>query len=119
MSKNDNVLSAKELLDEVYDSVLYPQFLAQLQKDIHRAGINYTITKNEPWDIFIELEQLIACRLQSSEGFHEYVNLLYAVDVSEYQIRNLQSDKSNDIATYAAFLILKREWQKVCFRNQF
>ncbi|WP_025741330.1 hypothetical protein [Aquimarina pacifica] len=119
MSKNYNLLSTKQWLEEVSGSELYPQFLMQLQKDINRAGIDYVLESKEPWEVFVELENLISNKLQDSGGFHEYVNLLYAVDVSETKIRNLDSEDSFDISKYATYLILKREWQKVGFRNSY
>ena len=51
-------------------------------------------------------------------AFNEYLNLLHAVDVSENKIKSIDSEDSTDIAKYASYLILKREWQKVWYRNR-
>ncbi|MBG6133642.1 hypothetical protein IWQ47_005114 [Aquimarina sp. EL_43] len=116
MSNRYSLITAKQLIDEVSNSDLYPQFLAQLQKDLNRAGIDYDIKSKTPQDLFSEVAYLLVEKLQNA--FNEYLNLLYAVDVSETKIRSLDSEDSVDIAEYAAYLILKREWQKVWYRNK-
>lgn len=115
MSNKNNLTSVKQLLNEVFDSKLYPQFLIQLQKDINRAGIDYSIKNTEPLKVFSEIRNLLNEKLQNT--FNDYVNLLYAVDVSEAKIRNTRLEDSKAIAEYATYLILKREWEKVCYRN--
>ncbi len=116
MSNKYNLITAKQFIDEVSNSDLYPQFLTQLQKDLNRAGVNYNIKSKTPQDLFSEMTNLLIEKLQNA--FNEYLNLLYAVDVSENKIRSLDSENSVDIAEYAAYLILKREWQKVWYRNK-
>jgi flavorubredoxin len=111
-----NITTAKQLIDEVVGSELYPQFIAQLQKDLNRAGIDYIIENKRPNDLFSEIVYLLTEKLQNA--FNEYLNLLYAVDVSEAKIRSMDSENSVDIAEYATYLILKREWQKVWYRNK-
>ncbi|EZH71435.1 hypothetical protein ATO12_07505 [Aquimarina atlantica] len=116
MSNKYNLITTKQLIDEVSNSDLYPQFLAQLQKDLNRAGIDYDIKSKTPQDLFSEVTYLLVEKLQNA--FNEYLNLLYAVDVSETKIRSLDSEDSVDIAEHATYLILKREWQKVWYRNK-
>ncbi|WP_103069831.1 hypothetical protein [Aquimarina sediminis] len=111
-----SITTAKQLIDEVGNSDLYPQFMAQVQKDLNRAGIDYTIKSKKPQELFPEIGSLLIEKLQNA--FNEYINLLYAVDVSEVEIKNLRSEDSVDIAEYATYLILKREWQKVWYRNK-
>jgi len=97
---------------------LYPQVIMQLQKDIYRAGIDHTIDLSlDSKNLMLNLYELILDRLQNS--FNEYLNLLYVVDVSEQKVRNITSEKIEDIASQTAFFILKREWQKVWVKNNF
>ncbi|WP_146052695.1 hypothetical protein [Aquimarina sp. I32.4] len=103
-------------IDEVSESDLYPKFLMQLQKDFDRAGIDYSIKSKMPRDLFSEMVHVLLDKLQNA--FNEYLNLLYAVDVSESKIRAIKSEDSVEITEYATYLILKREWQKVWFRNK-
>ncbi len=115
MSDQYSILSVKTLLLKVSDSKLYPQFIFQIQKDINRAGINYKINSSKPEDLFIEIRSLLMEKIQNS--FNDYLNLLYAIDVSETQIRNTKPENINNIVDNATFLLLKREWTKVWCRN--
>jgi hypothetical protein len=51
--------------------------------------------------------------------FAEYLNLLYIIDVPENQVRQLDGSDILELSKQVSFLILKREWQKVWFRNKF
>jgi len=103
---------------EVDATDLYPKLLQQLQKDIDRAAIHYDIDmKVTPKDLIKAMHTLLIALLQ--ESFNDYLNLLYAVDVSEAKLKDFASEKIEDIARYATYLILKREWQKVWFRHTF
>ncbi|MBC7641800.1 MAG: hypothetical protein H7174_05590, partial [Flavobacterium sp.] len=48
-----------------------------------------------------------------------YLNLLYIIDVPEDQIKKLDGSDIEELSAQVAFLILKREWMKVWFRNRF
>ncbi|WP_299432814.1 hypothetical protein [uncultured Aquimarina sp.] len=116
MSEKQNIVSSEQLVQEISGSDLYPQLIQQLQKDLNRAGIDYEINLNAaPKELFLEIERLLLKRLNTA--FNEFLNLLYAVDVSERDIRKCDSEESAVIAQHATYLILKREWQKIYFRN--
>jgi hypothetical protein len=51
--------------------------------------------------------------------FAEYLNLLYIIDVPEDQIKKLDGSDLVELSEQVAFLVLKREWQKVWFRNKY
>ena len=51
--------------------------------------------------------------------FAEYLNLLYIIDVPEEQIKKLDGSDLVELSEQVAFLVLKREWQKVWFRNKY
>ncbi|WP_378181419.1 hypothetical protein [Aquimarina sp. SS2-1] len=117
MSNYVNIISIEQLVEQVVASDLYPQLILQLQKDINRAGIDYEVNQQaKPKELFLEIEKVLLDKLD--HAFNDYLNLLYAVDVSESDIKKCKSEESIAIAKYAAFLILKREWQKVYFRSQ-
>ncbi|MBQ4818811.1 hypothetical protein [Aquimarina sp. MMG016] len=115
MSKEYNLVSIQKFVDKLSGSDLYPQFLLQIQKDLNRSGIDYNIKNSKPKDLFREIQSLLVEKLQYS--FNEYVSFLYAVDVSENEVRKGNLEDIQDIAEYATYLILKREWQKVWYRN--
>lgn len=117
MSKGAIVVSVAKLLKNFSDIALYSQMIEQLQKDINRSGIDYDINKNNnPRELFLELELLLLEVINNR--FNDFLNLLYAVDVFEKEIRKCTSEESTVIAGYGAYLILKREWQKVYYRNR-
>ncbi|MBQ0736236.1 hypothetical protein [Aquimarina celericrescens] len=118
MSKNEHIVKVDRLFSEVSKTDLYPKLLDQLQKDLHRAGVDHKIDpKITSSDLVRELNSLLYDTLQNA--FNDYLNLLYAVDVSETELRNFKSEKIEDIASYTTYLILKREWKKVWLRNNF
>jgi hypothetical protein len=51
--------------------------------------------------------------------FAEYLNLLYIIDVPEEQIKKLDGSDLVELSEQVTFLVLKREWQKVWFRNKY
>ena len=53
------------------------------------------------------------------DRFTDYLNVLYIVDVSEKSIKEIQAIDPIEIADQVSFLILKREYQKVWFRNKY
>ena len=53
------------------------------------------------------------------DKFTDYLNLLYIIDVSEHQIKQLDGDDTVNLAEQVSFLILKREWQKVWYRHKY
>ena len=106
------------LLVEAAQENLYPKLLEQLNKDFNLA--------NEPIDLpssttseelKIQLHEKIYRLIHFR--FAEYLNLLYIIDVPENQIKQLDGSDLVELSKEVAFLILKREWQKVWFRNKF
>ncbi len=65
----------------------------------------------------IQLQEKIYKLIQYK--FAEYLNLLYIIDVPEEQIKKLDGSDLVELSEQVAFLILKREWQKVWFRNKY
>ena len=53
------------------------------------------------------------------EKFTEYLNLLYIIDVPENQVKALDGSDTLKLSEDVSFLILKREWQKVWFKNKY
>lgn len=52
------------------------------------------------------------------EKFADYLNLLYIVDVPERVVKAIKAQDVVEISGEVGFEILKREWQKVWFRNR-
>lgn len=106
------------LIEEAEEQDLYFKLIEQTNKDFALANENIDI----PLDIFpFELKLLIQEKIIKliNYKFAEYLNLLYIIDVSEDQIKKLDGSNAFKLSEDVTFLILKREWQKVWFRNKY
>jgi len=108
----------ESLFLEAEVDILYTKLVEQINKDFNFA--------NEPIDFALDI-LLIDLKNQLHEKiykliqykFAEYLNLLYIVDVSEEQIKKLDGSDIAELSAQVSFLVLKREWQKVWFRNKY
>ncbi|MRX39143.1 hypothetical protein GJU43_07645 [Flavobacterium sp. LC2016-23] len=110
--------NADSLLVEAQSEALYLKLIEQINKDFNLAneGIDFPLSIS-PDEIKIQLHEKIYRMIQYK--FAEYLNLLYIIDVSESEIKKLDGSDLVVLAEQVSFLILKREWQKVWFRNYY
>ena len=106
------------LLEEAEKETLYVNLIIQMNKDFNLANeaVDFPLSLS-PKELKIELHEKIFRLIQYK--FAEYLNLLYIIDVSEDEIKKLDGSDLVVLAEEVAFLILKREWQKVWFRNKY
>ncbi|APY10741.1 hypothetical protein BWZ22_05570 [Seonamhaeicola sp. S2-3] len=105
-----------DLVEEANKLNLYKKLILQLNKDFQLANIDLDFHEDIlPTSLKLLLHETIYKLIQ--EKFSEYLNLLYIIDVSEKAIRALNGDDTLKLAEEVSFLILRREWQKVWFRN--
>lgn len=111
-------INADLLFQEAQKETLYLKLIEQINKDFNLAneGIDFPMSVS-PEELKIQLHEKIFRLIQYK--FAEYLNLLYIIDVSEDQIKKLDGSDLVVLAEEVAFLILKREWQKVWFRNKY
>lgn len=111
-------LSTDSLLAEAEKENLYLKLIEQLNKDFNLANDAVDFPKSTtPGELKVQLHEKIYRLIQYK--FAEYLNLLYIIDVPEDQVKKLDGSDIAELAGQVAFLILKREWQKVWFRNKF
>jgi hypothetical protein len=97
---------------------LYKKLIFQLNKDFLYANIDLDFHEDIlPSSLKLILHETIYKLIQ--EKFADYLNLLYIIDVSEEKIKQLDGNDAVKLSDQVAFLILKREWQKVWFRNKY
>lgn len=116
-----NFISPKStdlLLVEAEDESLYLKLIEQLNKDFNLAneGVDFPMSISAK-ELKIQLHEKIYRLIQYK--FAEYLNLLYIIDVPEDQVKKLDGSDIVLLSEQVAFLILKREWQKVWFRNKY
>lgn len=106
------------LFSEAEKEALYVKLIEQLNKDFNLAneGVDFPLSIS-PEELKIQLHEKIYRLIQYK--FAEYLNLLYIIDVSEEQIKQLDGSDLVVLVEQVSFLILKREWQKVWFRNKY
>ncbi|MDX6181180.1 hypothetical protein SGQ44_03375 [Flavobacterium sp. Fl-77] len=106
------------LLANAESKNLYLNLIEQINKDFNLAneGIDFPLSVS-PEELKIQLHEKIYRMIQYK--FAEYLNLLYIIDVSESEIKKLDGSDLVLLAEQVSFLILKREWQKVWFRNHY
>ena len=110
--------SVDSLISEAENENLYLKLLEQINKDFNLAneGIDFPINTS-PQELKEQLQEKIYRLIQYK--FAEYLNLLYIIDVPEDQIKKLDGSDIQELSAQVAFLILKREWMKVWFRNNY
>ncbi len=97
---------------------LYFKLIEQVNKDFALANEFLDIpTSIFPFEFKNLMQEKIYKLIQYK--FAEYLNLLYIIDVPEEQIKKLNGSDLVELSEQVTFLILKREWQKVWFRNRY
>ncbi|MFD2822289.1 hypothetical protein ACFS5M_01325 [Lacinutrix iliipiscaria] len=107
-----------DLIQEANRLELYKKLINQLNKDFLLANIDLDINEDIlPVHLKNSLHQTIYRLIQ--EKFADYLNVLYIIDVPEQQVKQLNGNDIEQLAEDVSFLILKREWQKVWFKNKY
>ena len=111
-------LHFKDLIASAQKNSLYQKLIRQLNKDLLYANIDLDFHEDIlPTSLKLMLHETVYNLIQ--EKFTDYLNLLYIVDVPEQEVRNLDDNDAVKLAEDVSFLILKREWQKVWYRNNY
>jgi len=106
------------LLLKAGEENLYQKLITQLNKDLNFANIDEEYADGIlPEKLKRDIHELIFRLI--NEKFADYLNLLYIVDVPENQVKQLDGSDVVKLSEDVAFLILKREWQKVWFKNKY
>lgn len=111
-------ITTDQLLLEAEKENLYLKLIDQINKDFNLAneGIDFP-QSTTPHDLKVQLYEKIYRLIQYK--FAEYLNLLYIIDVPEETVKQLDGSDLVELSEQVSFLILKREWMKVWFRNKF
>jgi hypothetical protein len=110
--------NSRELISAISNNEMVVAMIHQLNKDFALCNLKKTFTPDLlPIELFTELNE----ELQGlyANQYDDYLNLLYRVDVSERDILRLKNSHSGQNSDQMAFLILKREYQKVWIKRNF
>ncbi|APQ17789.1 hypothetical protein [Maribacter hydrothermalis] len=113
-----NVESSEQLMQVVLNDSLFDKLIQQVQKDFVLANIPLKIPELLEYIEFVALikEKLYFLMM---DHFAEYLNLMYIIDVPESEFQNIEITDTVDVADQVTFLILKREYKKVWYRNRY
>jgi len=107
-----------ELLNKVEVQNLYVQLIQQLNKDFQLANIDEYFEETTPsTDLHTVLSQILLKLINNQ--YDDYLNLLYRVDISEVELLKVRSENLEESVQQVAFLLLKREVQKVWLRKNY
>lgn len=107
-----------QLFNSAIQDNLYLKVIQQINKDFSLANESIDLDIDiAPDDLKTQLHNKIYRLIQYK--FAEYLNLLYIVDVAEDEIKRLDGSDIVELSRQVSFLILKREWMKVWFRNKY
>jgi len=105
-----------DLIQEAKTLQLYHKLIQQLNKDFRFANIDLDFDEDIlPSSLKYLLHETIFKLIQ--EKFSDFLNLLYIIDIPESKVKEIDGSDTLKLAEAISFLILKREWQKVWFRN--
>ncbi|WP_309614751.1 hypothetical protein [Flavobacterium sp.] len=106
------------LLSEAEKENLYSKLIEQINKDFNLANEAVDFPQSTtPHELKVQIHEKIYRLIQYK--FAEYLNLLYIIDVPEETVKQLDGSDLVELSEQVSFLILKREWMKVWFRNRF
>lgn len=110
--------TSAELLEQMSQKGLYPKLLKQLHKDFLRANVEFPSETNMlPEELIGFLREKLYVLLL--ERFQDFLNLMYAVDVSESDFATIQAMDMVEAAEKSGLLVLRRESQKVLLKAKY
>ncbi len=110
--------SVDVLLLEAQNDFLYTKLIEQINKDFNLSNEAVDLPINLlPDQLKLQLQNKIYGLINYK--FTEYLNLLYIIDVPEDEVKKLDGSDLISLSEQMVFLILKREWMKVWFRNNY
>lgn len=111
-------INTDQLLSEAERENLYAKLIEQLNKDFNFANEAVDFPQSTtPYELKVQLHEKIYRLIQYK--YTELLNLLYIIDVPEDNIKQLQGMDTAELSEQIAYLILRREWMKVWFRNRY
>lgn len=110
--------TTEDLFSEAEKENLYSKLIEQINKDFNFANEAIDFPQSTtPYELKVQLHEKIYRLIQYK--YAELLNLLYIIDVPEDNVKQLDGSDTVELSEQIAFLVLKREWMKVWFRNKY
>ncbi|HDZ06856.1 hypothetical protein LCGC14_0050440 [marine sediment metagenome] len=115
---NLNVDNSEQLMQVALDDLLFDKLMYQIEKDFVLVNIPLGISDRlNPIEFIALIKEKVYYLMM--ERFGEYLNLMYIIDIPETEFKNLEITDAVDVSDQVTFLILKREYKKVWYRNKY
>jgi len=109
---------SEELIKYAQSHQLYKDLVLQLKKDFSLANLTIDLPPDtDPEELKYLLQKNIQFLIE--EKFSDFLNLLYIVDLPETAAGKITTLHEQNISIHYTFLILKRIWKKVWFRQKY
>ena len=105
------------LIEQIESHDLLKNLIQQITKDADLAGAMFVCDKDISAKELV-LEMYVFLFQLMTADFGTYLNFLYRVDIPEKTLKSITETEPELIAKHVSLLVLKREWQKVWFRNK-
>ena len=113
-NKKKDALQSLSKLEQMH---LLKKLIIQLNKDLSLSGIDTQFNINwNPELLISHLTKIIAVLME--KDYQKFMNFLYRIDVSEKKLGGVSTSDFNEAVNEISLMILKKEWQKVWFRNR-
>lgn len=106
-----------QLIHEIKSQQLLHELVVQLNKDADLSGLEVNFSSSSTPEKLVKQLYNVLVDLMTND-FRAYLNFLYRIDLSEQKLKSIPETEPKQIAEIVTFLVLKREWQKVAFRNK-
>ena len=107
-----------ELFNKLETENLYLKLIQQLNKDFQMSNLDILFKETlEPVALQKTLSQVLFELINNK--YEDYLNLLYRIDISEKELLKVKLESLEESMQQVAFLILKRESQKVWLKKNF
>ncbi len=113
-----NFPNSLALLRQAESDKLYHKLLLQLDKDFKLANIPIEIISPiTPQELVSLLREKIYRLIM--ENVTKCLDLFYIVDIPEAALAELEGEDAVEKAEYLSFLLLKRTWKKVWYKERY
>lgn len=106
-----------EVFSKIENENFLIKLIEQLNKDFQMANVSESIADTLLISVVNDRLNEILLSLITNH-YDDYLNLLYRIDISENELATIKGTDLKENINEVAFLIIKREFQKVWFKSR-
>ncbi|WP_457617331.1 hypothetical protein [Lutibacter sp.] len=112
------IKNTNDLQKALKEEMLYTAFINQINKDFYLTNIDVRFKTDIAFEDLKESVRDFLVRLIENE-YDSYLNLIYRVDISEKELKNINETNLINTINQITYLFLKREYQKVWIKAHY